>query len=69
MFIGSAVVTPGPSRECDITFFVKGREKSAQQLRDSTVAVRRVQSVTVLSSRVTRKCHSPGFPLEEFLTV
>ena len=30
------------------------------QLRDSTVAVRRVQSVTVPSSRVTRECRSPG---------
>ena len=59
MFVRKGAVTPGPSREFDITFFVKGRPKSTQQLRDSTVAVRRVQSVTVPSSRVTRKCRSP----------
>ena len=53
-------MTPGPSRECDITFFVKGRPKSARQSRDSTVAARRVQSVTVPSSRVSRECRSPG---------
>ena len=47
MFVRNGAVTPGPSRECDITFFVKGRPKFAQQLRDSTVAVRRAQSVTV----------------------
>ena len=60
MFVRNGAVTPGPSRECDITFFVKGRPKSAQQLRDSTVAVRRAQSVTVPSSRVSRECRSPG---------
>ena len=49
-------MTPGPSRECGITFFVKGRPKSARQSRDSTVAARRVQSVTVPSSRVSREC-------------
>ena len=38
MFVHNGAVTPGPSRRCDITFFVKGRPKSAQQLRDSTVA-------------------------------
>ena len=38
MFVRSGAVTPGPSRECDITFFVKARPKSAQQSRDSTVA-------------------------------
>ena len=60
MFVGDGAVTPGPSRECDITFFAKGRPKSAQQLRDSTVAARRAQSVTVPSSRVSRECRSPG---------
>ena len=52
-------MTPGPSHECDITFFVKGRPKSARQSRDSTVVARRVQSVTVPSSRVSRECRSP----------
>ena len=37
-----------------------GTTKSAQHLRDSTVAVRRAQSITVPSSPVTRKCSSPG---------
>ena len=60
MFVCNGAVTPGPSRECDITFFLEGRPKSAQQLRDSTVAARRAQSVTVLSSRVTRECRSAG---------
>ena len=60
MFVRDGAVTPGPSRKCDITFFVKGRPKSARQLRDSTVAARRVQSVTVPSSRVSRECRSPG---------
>ena len=60
MFVRNGAVTPGPSRECDIAFFLKGRPKSAQQLRDSTVAARRAQSVTVPSSRVTRECPSPG---------
>ena len=62
MFVRNGAVTPGPSRECDITFFVKGRPKSARQSRDrlSTVAARRVQSVTVPSSRVSRECCSPG---------
>ena len=59
MFVRNGAVTPGPSRECDITFFAKGRPKSAQQLRDSTVAARRAQSVTVPSSRVSRECRSP----------
>ena len=49
MFVRNDAVTPGPSRECNVTFFVKGRPKSAQQLRDSTLAARRVQSVTVQS--------------------
>ena len=56
MFVRNGAVTPGPSRECDITFFVKRRPKSARQSRDSTVAARRVQSVTIPSSRVSRKC-------------
>ena len=29
MFVRNGAVTPGPSRECGITFFVKGRPKSA----------------------------------------
>ena len=37
MFVRDGAVTPGPSRKCDITFFVKGRPKSAQQSRDSPV--------------------------------
>ena len=60
MFVRDGAVTPGPSRKCDITFFVKGRPKSARQSRDSTVATRSVQSVTVPSSRVSRECRSPG---------
>ena len=52
MFVRNGAMTPGPSRECDITF-AEGRPKSAQQSRDSTVAARRAQSVTVPSSRVT----------------
>ena len=60
MFVRNGAVTPGPSRKCDITFFVKGRPKSARQSRDSTVAARSVQSVTVPSSRVSRECRSPG---------
>ena len=59
MFVRNGAVTPGPSRECDITLFVKGRPKSARQSRDSTVAARGVQSVTVPSSRVSRECRSP----------
>ena len=60
MSVRDGAVAPGPSRECDITFFVKGQPKSARQSRDSTVAARRVQSVTVPSSRVSRECSSPG---------
>ena len=60
MFVRNGAMTPGPSCECDITFFVKGRPKSARQSRDSTVATRRVQSVTVPSSRVSRECRSPA---------
>ena len=36
MFVCNGAMTPGPSRECDITFLVKGRPKSAPQLRDIT---------------------------------
>ena len=46
-------------QQCGITFFVKGRPKSARQSPDSTVAARRVQSVSVPSSRLSRECHSP----------
>ena len=60
MFIRNGAVTPGLSRECDITFFAKGRPKSARQSRDSTVAARRVQGVTVPSWRVSRECRSPA---------
>ena len=60
MFVRNGAVTPRPSSECDITFFVKGLPKSAQQSHDSTVAARGGQSVTVPSSWVTRKCRSPG---------
>ena len=59
MFGRNGAVTPGPSSDCDITFFVKGLPKSARQSRDSTMAARRVQSVTVPSSRVSRECRSP----------
>ena len=61
MFVRDCAVTPGPSRECDITTFVKRRPKIARQSRDSTVAARRVQSVTVPSSRVSRECRSDIF--------
>ena len=47
MFVRNGAVTPGPSRECDIIFFVNRQPKSAQQLRYSTVAARRTQSVTL----------------------
>ena len=60
MFVRDGAVTPGPSRECDITFFVKGRPKPAQQLHDSTVVSHRAQSVTVPSSWVSHECRSPG---------
>ena len=60
VFLRNGAVTPGPSRECDITFSVQGQPKSAQQLCDSTVAAPRAQSVTVLSTQVTRECCSPG---------
>ena len=44
MFVCNGAVTPGPSRECGITFFFgKGRPNSARQSRDSTVAARRVR--------------------------
>ena len=65
MFVRDGAVTPGPSRKCDITFFVKGRPKSARQSRDSTVAARSVQSVTVPSSRVSRECRSPGLKMPD----
>ena len=58
MFVRNGAMTPGPSCECDITFFVQGRPKSAQHLRDSIVGVRGLQSVTVPSSQVTPKCRS-----------
>ena len=58
MFVRDGAVTPGPSRECDITFLVKGLPKSSQQLRESAVAVRRVQSVTVPSFLVERESRS-----------
>ena len=60
MFVCNGAVTPGPSCECDITFFVKGRPKSARQPRDSTVVARSVLSVTVPSSRVSREYLYPG---------
>ena len=60
MLVRNSAVTPGPSREYDITFFAKGRPKSAQQLRDSTVASCRVQRVTALSSRVHANVVAPG---------
>ena len=60
IFVRNGAVTPGPSRKCNITWVVKGRPKPAQQLHDSTVAGRKTQSVTVLSSRVTRECRSTG---------
>ena len=59
MFVRDGAVTPGPSRECNITFFGMGRPKSAQQLLDSTVAVRRVQSITVPSSMSFPGLRSP----------
>ena len=57
---GSGAVTLGPSRECNITSFLKGRPKSAQQLRDSVLAAHSVQSVTAPSSEMTCECRSPG---------
>ena len=38
----------------------KRRPKSVRLSRDSTVTARRVESVTVPSSRVSRECRSPG---------
>ena len=55
MFVRNDAVTPGLSRKCDTTFIVKERPNSGQQLR---VAARRVQSVTIPSSRVMRECRS-----------
>ena len=43
IFVRNGGLTPGPSHECGITFFVKGRPTSAQQTRDSTVAARRAE--------------------------
>ena len=60
MFVCNGAVTPGPSRECNITFFVKGQPQSAFNRMTGTVAERRVQSVTVPSSRVSRECRPPG---------
>ena len=37
MCVSNGAVAPGPSRKCDINFFVNGRPKSKQQLRDSAV--------------------------------
>ena len=62
MFVRNGAVTPGPSRESDITFFVKGRPKSARQSRDSTVAARRVQSVTVTHRTVIPGVTRMSFP-------
>ena len=58
MFVRDGAVTRGPSRECDITFFVKGRPKSARQSRDSTVECR--AGCRASPSRVSRECRSPG---------
>ena len=60
MFVRNGAVAPGLSRECDITlkFFVEGRPKSAQQLRDSAVAARRVYLAQ--SSQVTGECRLSG---------
>ena len=66
VFVRNGAVTPGPSRECDITSFVTGRPKSARQSRDSTVAARRVQSVTIPSCWVSRECRSPGLRSPHF---
>ena len=60
MFVRNGAVTPGPSRKCDIAFFLKGRPKSAQHLRDSAVAARGVQSVTVPSCPMVPECRSLG---------
>ena len=59
MFVCNGAVTPEASCECNINFG-KGGVKSAQQWRDSTVAARRAQRVTVPSSRVTREGRSSG---------
>ena len=61
MFVRNGAMAPGPSCECDITFFVKGGPNSAQHLCDSAVAVRRaqaspyVQPIPRVAPRVARR--------------
>ena len=61
MLLGSSAVTPRTVMQMRYDP-LGGRPRSALQLRYSTVAVRRVQSSTVPSSRplVTRECRSLG---------
>ena len=54
MFVRNGGVTPGPPREFDITFFAKGRPKSARQSRDSTVASRGAERHRTVIPGVTR---------------
>ena len=59
---------PLKSQWIGLSTFVKWRPKSAQQLRDSTVAARRAQSesVTVPPSQVTRECRLPRLRFSPF---
>ena len=57
MFVRNGAVTPGLSHECATS---PSLLRDDQNLRDNTVAARRVQSVTIPSSRVSRECRSPG---------
>ena len=61
MFVRNGAVTPGPSRECDITFLVKWRPKSAQQLRDSTVP--KGPEIAEIKSRLKLSISSENFNL------
>ena len=69
MFVRNGAVAPGPSRECDITFFVKRRPKSARQSRDSTVAARRAGCRTFKVARLQSElCTKDVFRATNFVT-
>ena len=61
MFVRNGAVTPGPSRESDITFFVKGQ----QNLRDNRVTVQWRRAGCRASPYRHPGCHAnvvpPGF--------
>ena len=51
MFVRNGAVTPGPSRECDITFFAKGHRKIKGRFRKRAVLAN-VLSFRFLGSRI-----------------